>query len=564
MSIYIAITFSPVQSFIEKSRKLRDLFGASLILSHLSRRLIDILIPDDQNKDDLVISPGLPTVEKGLPNRILLKDIFPPEASDSEIDNQIKTALITAWGTILDICKAWIQTNVSELAPYHWDKEWRKWQKCTWEIFWGQGDSIPTAMQQLEQRKLRRNWTGINWIGESSSLTGTDAIAWQGLGAEDRNAQFINYSQEDRKIQAFYQELAWILDGKKTQDKRQTEGKYIAPNERLNIPELVKRLVTLPELAKSIQMETLDSGFQDIDRKPTQTTPGQWTGWFMGDGDKVGDKLIEIADQQGESGIKTFTKALREWGKEFEANFPKDKGRVIYAGGDDFLGILYSPDSAHPIPPLTALDWLISLPEQWQQHQQDITLSVGFVWVAGTVPQRDVLQHCREAETQAKRLGRNRVTIRVVFNSGQYVQWTCPWHYLEILKQYRDRDNKTHSNWQQSGQQSEQKPNWNHVYNDLLQLKSRHGFGLCVRDKQALSELGQEIMENRQAVLEFFDIYFPGQKERIEQNEKKEQDKTKKIIVMEDNTKLADQADAMIHWISDLITVGWYFLRNGE
>ncbi|MEQ9486172.1 hypothetical protein [Coleofasciculus sp. F4-SAH-05] len=241
-------------------------------------------------------------------------------------------------------------------------------------------------MQQLEQRKLRRNWTGINWIGESSSLTGTDAIAWQRLGAEDRNDQHINYSREDREIQAFYQDLA--------------------------------------------------------------------------------------------------------------------------------------------------LDWLTSLPEQWQQHQQDITLSVGFVWVAGSVPQRDVLQHCREAEKQAKRLGRNRVTIRVVFNSGQYVQWTCPWHYLEILKHYRNRDNKTYSNWQQSGQQSEQQPNWNHVYNDLLQLKSRHAFGLCVRDQQVS---GQEIMENCQAVLEFFDIYFPGQKERIEQNNKKEQDKTKKI---KENSKL--------------------------
>lgn len=41
MSTYTAITFSPVQGFIEKSRKLRDLFGASLILSHLSKKLVE-------------------------------------------------------------------------------------------------------------------------------------------------------------------------------------------------------------------------------------------------------------------------------------------------------------------------------------------------------------------------------------------------------------------------------------------------------------------------------------------------------------------------------------------
>ena len=39
-TIYTAISFAPVQGFIEKSRKLRDLYGASLILSYLSQSLI--------------------------------------------------------------------------------------------------------------------------------------------------------------------------------------------------------------------------------------------------------------------------------------------------------------------------------------------------------------------------------------------------------------------------------------------------------------------------------------------------------------------------------------------
>ncbi|MFN7715048.1 MAG: type III-B CRISPR-associated protein Cas10/Cmr2, partial [Pseudanabaenaceae cyanobacterium] len=40
MTTYTVITFAPVQGFIEKSRKLRDLYGASQILSYLSYCLV--------------------------------------------------------------------------------------------------------------------------------------------------------------------------------------------------------------------------------------------------------------------------------------------------------------------------------------------------------------------------------------------------------------------------------------------------------------------------------------------------------------------------------------------
>ena len=128
------------------------------------------------------------------------------------------------------------------------------------------------------------------------------------------------------------------------------------------------------------------------------------------------------------------------------------QGRVIYAGGDDFLGVIYRTPH-NPVQPIEALEWLKTLPEQWEKHGCDITLSVGFVWAAPSVPQRDVLQHCRTAEKKAKKLGRDRLTIRVLFNSGRFIDWTCPWDYLHILDDYRDREGGK---------------NWRHVYNDCL------------------------------------------------------------------------------------------------
>jgi len=71
VSEYTAITFAPVQGFIEKSRKLRDLYGASLILSYLSQQIVK-----EAEKTTKVISPALPNVQKGMPNRILLHGEF--------------------------------------------------------------------------------------------------------------------------------------------------------------------------------------------------------------------------------------------------------------------------------------------------------------------------------------------------------------------------------------------------------------------------------------------------------------------------------------------------------
>jgi CRISPR-associated protein Cmr2 len=522
--VYTAVTFGPVQGFIEKSRKLRDLYGASEILSYLSKKIIDAATESGVE----VISPGLPSIERGTPNRILLKGNFPEE--------QARETLLSAWKEVMEHCREWIDNNLRHLGPFYWENKWNHWTNHSWEIFWAQGISPTCAMRELENNKLGRNWVGINWIGESSSMTGADGIAFPGLGGIERNPMNISYKQEKNKIEEFYTALASITESTTTPE---VEGKFIDPSEKLSIPELTKRLVTLPDIAKRFGMSSLTKGFQEIQRKPERSnnTPGQWTGWFMGDGDKVGNHLQSIAITKGDDGLKDFSESMRSWGDNFADNFYNNvegiRGRVIYAGGDDFLGVIYSREPQNPIPAFTGYEWLMTLDDRWKQHQQPITLSVGFVWVAGSVPQRDVLQHCREAERLAKSLGRNRVTIRVLFNSGQYVQWTCPWDYLHILKRYRDRNGNTYEKWESHGRDEKYKPNWNHIYSDLAQLKARHGIDLNPGKKNVDDTLA----------LALFNIYFDDQDYLI---------KNSSHIVGSRNSYLE-----IICWINDLINVGW-------
>ena len=250
--------------------------------------------------------------------------------------------------------------------------------------------------------------------------------------------------------------------------------------------------------------------------------------------------------------MKKFTDQMRTWGKDFEAKtdlFSKGKGRVIYAGGDDFLGVLYSEQTdqnptSNKLNRMEVLNWLLTLPEHWQDLQKDLeklgfkddkrfTFSVGFVWAGHQVPQRDVLQHCREAEKRSKNLGRDRLTIRVVFNSGQFVQWTCPWKDLDILKKYRDRNGKT---WGEN-------PNWTHIYNDWAQLKARHGIRLQENPKDFVK---------KDIPLALFNLYFDQIGEKI--NEENRWDE-----IAGDNTNLA-----IVNWLNDLVQVGWQLCHNSN
>lgn len=512
MATYTAITFSPVQGFIEKSRKLRDLYGASLILSYLSKKIID----EAKKQKCEIISPGLPNIAKGMPNRILIAGNFPEDA--------VKQTLFDSWKKVLWECKKWIENHVSD--TYTWDREWEMWATHTWEFFWGQGDSITSAMENLENGKLSRDWVGINWIGESSSLTGTDAIAFNHLGSGYRNPKNLNHQQEKKIIDSFYERLSAVLE-KSTVET--TQGKVLDVNERLSIPELVKRLITLPNTGIPQKFPKQDmpfvDKFSDLERKPDPSTnfTGQWTGWFMGDGDKVGNHLKTLSESpDGEAKLKKFSDAIRQWGEDFSKNFDPNLGRVIYAGGDDFLGVIYN--KKHTINSEKelkekSLNWLLTLKNEWEKHGQDITLSVGFVWVAGSVPQRDVLQHCREAEKVSKIKGRNRVTIRIVFNSGQYVQWTTPWDNLGILLDYQDR---------------EKGKNWGHIYNDLAQLKARHGITFDPKINP---------LNDINLVKALLSIYFQDQEEQLFRN---------RADLVGDN-----DVNSFKLWFNDLVEVGW-------
>jgi CRISPR-associated protein Cmr2 len=455
-----------------------------------------------------------------MPNLILVRGSVPKDVAE--------TAFQVAWHCIVDTCRQWVESNVTQTQTYYWQREWSLWAKYAWEFFAETGCSIPEARKSVLEKKRSRNWTGVNWTGESSTLSGADGIAWPKLGY--LSPKDLNYPLQKTEIEAFYQTLSQTLGQAfieiarlKPTDRAAKAIEYgsafVDPDEELSIPELVKRLVTHRAIAEQIQAnyqpqvgydvdsnqlqsltkiadELNPDSFSDLNRlkrkrkKANQPQePEYWTGWFMGDGDNAGKYLANSC--HSDQGYKEFSQQMREWGlalKDSQGVLPGD-GRMVYAGGDDFLGVLYRKKAE--IQPEECLAWFSTFkagvwdnPNPSQTSSQSsapkpITVSVGFVWAAPKVPQRDVLQHCREAEKAAKQHGKDRIAFRILFNGGNHLQWVCPWWLLAgDFSEVHGPDALDPSDMQslRGLMQAYDDPSWTHIYNNIAVLAGRHAF----------------------------------------------------------------------------------------
>jgi CRISPR-associated protein Cmr2 len=550
---YTAITFAPVQGFIEKSRKLRDLYGSSFILSYLANELCKkarehfgvSVRPNFEVRDDPVITPALIKIATGTPNQIIIRgtEYFPYQKAKESFD--------TAWKQIVEGCRTWVETNVlrenGQFFGYCWRREWNLWLNHAWEFFWATGSNISEARQALNEVKRKRAWVGVNWTGESSTLSGADGIAWPGMGIAapiNRNLTVL-----DNAIREFYKQLSLTIE---TNNKQS----IINEREQLSIPELIKRLITIEAVAQhkiGIPDNELPSSFKALNRHRDEdepdveierTEPLRYSGWFQGDGDKAGDYFKQLEGKSDED-PKThiFSKKMREWGATLESQLPRfpkqhkslDRdGRIVYAGGDDFMGVLYRNPPEPPLSAYECLEWFYTFKNDiWSQHEQPITPSVGFVWAAPNVPQRDVLQHCHQAERSAKNKGRDRIALRVLFNSGNYLEWVCPWWFLPVLKNYRDRNN-------QKGKDA----NWSHIYDDIATLESRHAL-----EKQT------------QVALAIFEVYFDKHHQEELWNHRWDTDNKSGILGNQSQNKV-DDIKSLNEWVINLAKVGFYLCQQ--
>ncbi len=278
---------------------------------------------------------------------------------------------------------------------------------------------------------------------------------------------------------------------------------FAGEGEQPSLPELVKRLVTYPDVAKvAFPAEAAD---KVRSQRFNAIANSEQIGWFMADGDGVGDYLKEQAKgdaAQEAIELQSFSKALGTWAEGLYKKVPDiqhmhGKATVVYAGGDDLLGALHGrPDASDQnleakLMPMDLFQWLKTFPALWGEHGQGISVSMGLVWTTDKVPQREALQQVREAESSAKRGGKDRFALKLLFSGGQSIEWVCPWALLpQLLEGYRDR----------RGRKGEADgADWGHLATDVESLHGRRALG-TKQDPESGEAVAQAL----------WDIYFPG------------------------------------------------------
>lgn len=499
--LYTAVTFAPVQGFILASRKLRDLYGSSLLISHLARALAE----DVERQGLTVISPADFMGSRGVPNVLVIEGDYSRE--------QASKALLSCWQQVLTTCRELTETSINKVQPqqqFNWDRSWRACGLHSWEIFQGQGSTIHEAREVLAVNKQQRDWTVPNWTGESSTLSSADAVVWPQMGAV-RDPRELPSGRITEEARGFLRTLRRSPD---------LGIAFAGDNEEISITELVKRLITYPAVArKALAMDQtqlsneslsalLPERFQRTSMRSqedaaAETNKPEAIVWFMADGDGIGSHLESLAATKGEAeALRSFSAAMRRWASSLYQLIPKripDRAMVVYAGGDDLFGALHESEPGKQDLSTDVLwQWLRVFPELWKQCEQpNLTVSMGLVWADAAVPQREALHHAREAEASAKTRGKNRFALRLLYANGNHLEWTCPWAWLDpILTSYRDREGRTHRNDQiDHASGDHQAPRWRHLAEDLHWLNRRQAIGHAEAEASARA---------------LWDAYFPG------------------------------------------------------
>jgi CRISPR-associated protein Cmr2 len=498
---YTAVTFAPVQSFIRSSRKLRDLYGSSLLLSHLAHA-----ISADATQrlgPGAVISPAGVSLSRGVPNALVIAGAYSA--------SQARAALLAAWSKVLRECRHWVErhVDVSLFSPVPegwsgdweagWGASWHAASRHSWEVFHACGGTIAAAREALKVEKRQRDWSIPNWTGESSSLSSAEAVARPTMGRVVK-PWLVDAAAAKQEARQFLSQLRQHLG-----------DAFAGEHEEISLMELVKRLITYRAILKQafqllgeapLQAPIVEELLQNFPLLSTRQDPtnekekAESIIWFMADGDGVGSHLQSLTEsgRNEETVLREFSASIRSWAESLYLRVPQAMGEepgekpsrkatVVYAGGDDVFGALHETvPGKRDLSTADLWRWLEAFPEIWQEaNQPRLTISMGLVWADANVPQREALEHARLAEACAKARGKDRFALRLLYASGNHLEWSCPWLWLKPLREhYRDREGR-------------QGPaaTWRHLADDLMWLQER----------QAITEGTAEAL---------WEAYFPG------------------------------------------------------
>lgn len=470
MSNYLFVfSISPVQGFIEQARKTQDLYTGSYILSHLCRAAIKqaeshgarIIFPNKENRS--------------IPNRFMAEIGGVEQIKLKEIGENIEKSLRLEW---LNMGKK-IETNIkisAKLPDIFWQQLETYWL-LNWcfveankgnyaadckntEVLFGslKNARLFKQIEQIAGRKclLSGEENAVLWCGKKkpSGMT-NEAVEYtdvrtkkvangEALGAIaimkrfseycfKNNSQYvfdsrfpsvakIAFGEADKCLKKYYSEHGTKKDIEVFLGAIEHPAVFAVKNKREQVL-LEKGEVTSEDINNA-------NKYSGMLKEAEIAFPSPYYAVLLYDGDSMG-KWLAGEHLQDKTRLKEFQVELSHQLGKFAENTVKilnvPRGKVVYAGGDDFLGII---NIEHLFAVLTemkeAFDREINISGF---SNKKLTFSAGITFAHYKAPLRKVLAYTRKMEKEAKNVeGKDALGIAVLKHSGEIEKAVLRWH----------------------------------------------------------------------------------------------------------------------------------------
>lgn len=403
MTARLEISIGPVQGFVTQSRRTRDLWASSYLLSFLSAHAMcgaakaggEIVQPEiEQDPLYLQVSgrdDGDPPKFGSLPNHFVVKVKNGQEHAKAVAQASVR-AFHAAWGQVCNAVWDKFLSPVHELGNGT-EIIWNRQVGTFWEIMWAFGE--PGA---LARRKHWRSHQPPPEPGDKCVL--------------NHDLQELSGYIRNRHREA--QDNFWRSLRLNEFDLREKE--------RLSAIALIKRLfplVSQEALGWQVETEHWPSTLE-IGADAEDPDKPHFYAVVLADGDRLGKLLAKMDARSASRCLATFTSGVR---KVVE----KHEGLLVYAGGDDVLAMLPKEQA---LSCTQAIDTAYRNAFAHTKVRKEATLSAAVVFAHGKLPLGQVLREAhRQLDVFAKdENGRDSLSAIVLKNSGVHCQWTTTWN----------------------------------------------------------------------------------------------------------------------------------------
>jgi len=485
------IHIGPVQDFIASARKLRDLWYGSYLLSELSKKVAQELY----KKNAGLIFPYPENSEKDLHeesdmnvgNKVLATI---QSESPKLFFQDIKTELIKFWREIsketIKRDKEYIDHKLFDIQINEFPEIYGAWVLMEDEIDYNNARKEVESL--LAARKCLRNFgqVDLSFFNDhgglpKSSLDGVresilhpdfrlsqgdrkkkgikkyeelDALGWvkrYGTDSQDRLPHFESFS--DLAIDPFYR---GILKNKSIWDKLNKLHTLITeniPNDELSKIDSKYSDAPLKNIGPGILFKSRFNADHATDDSPISQPkikeitrhlqsiykkaggePLPYASIIIGDGDWMGKSLSNLTEKKDH---QRFSEALNKFAKGTkEVVDVKNKGRLIYSGGDDVLAFAPLDTTFQCAADLQKL--FVETMTPVFPNNGSPTFSIGIAIVHHIQPMGFSIEMARSAERMAKDNGRNSLAVILAKRSGNPVEICQSWNskFVERLDEW--------------------------------------------------------------------------------------------------------------------------------